>query len=172
VQAGRRSALNELSQRLFETAWQDLRANRRTLEEFKSEVYTDWIIWRNYQVETWGEEILEWVQTRPASDFYPETPRGDLFLDWVFKNNFYQWEIPIYDGEDDDFVHWFIAHCLAVMAWFAFTPEGADGLPGCWDDLDYTEEEIDDYFRFKMNYSPRPGKRKLTATAGEQLSMF
>jgi hypothetical protein len=72
--------MNALTRQLLETAWQDLPAKRRTLAELKVEVGTDWIIWRNYQVEQWGVEILDYVARRPASDYYWDTELGDFFL--------------------------------------------------------------------------------------------
>jgi hypothetical protein len=155
--------MNGLTKELLEVAWQDLPAKQRTLDRLKCEVRTDWIIWRNHQIEDWAVEILPYVQRRPASDFYWDTEKGDFFYGWINEHGFYSWELPICDGEDDDFVYGTIAHVLAIMAWLAFEE--------AWPHLDYTDEEIADFFNFKMNYAPRPkqGKKKVQGT---QLTMF
>lgn len=165
--------MNELSAKLLESAWQDLKPKRRTPQGLEVEARTDWIIWRNHQVEEWGVEILPYVQRRPATDYYFDTKLGDACLAWLNAHGFYSWEIPAYDGEDDDFVYHFVAHWLAVMAWLAFEPDGdrREARSGCWDQFDATEDEIEAFFNFKMDYAPRPPQKKEVG-AGVQLTMF
>lgn len=153
--------MNELTAQLLEAAWQELPARNRSLAELGNEAVSRWIIWRNYQVEVWGTEILPYVKRRPASDYYWETERGDSFYDWTNRQGFYNWELPSCDGEDDDFVYHFIAHCLAVMAWLAFVE--------LWPQLDYSEAEIEQIFNFKNAYAPVLPKK---GGPGTQLSMF
>ncbi|HXV44663.1 MAG TPA: hypothetical protein VEC96_16500 [Anaerolineae bacterium] len=119
-------------------------------------------------------EILDYVQRRPATDYYFDNEIGDACLAWINAHGFYMWEIPAYDGEDDDFVYGFIAHWLAVMAWLAFEPDGdrREARSGQWDHLDYTDAEIEAIYNFKMNYAPRPKPKKGEAVQGSQLSMF
>jgi len=44
--------MNELTAKLLESAWKDLPAQHRTLDWLKCEVATDWVIWRNWEIET------------------------------------------------------------------------------------------------------------------------
>ncbi|MBE7474291.1 MAG: hypothetical protein HS114_34610 [Anaerolineales bacterium] len=155
--------MNELTKELLEAAWQDLKPNRRTLDALKCEVGTDWVIWRNCEIEKWAVEILPYVQRRPASDYYWDAAWGDFFYGWINRHGFYDWELPICDGEDDDFVYGNIAHCLALMAWLSFEED--------WPHLDYTDQEIEEFFNFKMNYAPRPNP-KMKKVEGSQLAMF
>lgn len=166
--------MNELTKELLEVAWKDMPAKQRSLDRLKCEVRTSWIIWRNHQVEDWGAQVLEEVQRRPATDYYPDTFLGASCIDWLDNHGFYSWEFPAYDGADDDFVYHFIAHWLAVMAWLAFEPNGS-GRQAAWTDLDYTEAEIEEFFNFKMDYAPRPKpkyERQLKKVEGTQLTMF
>lgn len=164
--------MNELTKELLEAAWKDLEAKRRTLDWLKCEVGTDWVIWRNCEIEDWAAQTVEYVQRRPASDYYWDTELGDFFYGWINAHGFYDWELPICDGEDDDFVYGTIAHVLALMAWLAFEPVKGEVLPGRWPQLDYTDVEIEDFFNFKMNYAPRPKIKKGEKVAGTQMTMF
>jgi hypothetical protein len=161
-----------------------LNPKKQTLEEFKLELVSTWIIWRNWMIMDWAAELVTFVRRRPVTDYYPDMRLGDKFIEWV-ETYYPDWEFPIYGYEDEDeepytqeerdaadeCVYYFAAHNLALMAWVAFEP-AEPYRPGEWESLDYTPEEIDDHFRFKMNYSPRPGRRKIEAAAGQQLSMF
>ncbi|MBE7557331.1 MAG: hypothetical protein HS126_40355 [Anaerolineales bacterium] len=177
--------MNELTKALLEVAWKDLKANRRTLKDLKAEVYDSWIIWRNWMILDWAAELMDVLHRRPVTDFYPDAPLGDAVLSWLEGNGYFDFELPCYGYEDeeeepytqeqrdqaDDEVYYFVAHTLALMAWVAFEPAQDDVIPGRWEQLDYTEAEIEEFFNFKMNYAPRPQPSR-KKVEGTQLSMF
>jgi hypothetical protein len=152
--------MNELSQRLLEVAFSQLEKKDRTLAGLNVEVWTCWYTWRNHQIEAWAEFMLPEIKL-PASRLYYDTGLGDWLYGWLNSHGFHSWETPACDGEDDDFVLQFVAHCAASMAWLVFEQE--------WPQLDFTPEEIERFFNFKNAYAPAPPKKD---KAGAQFSMF
>jgi hypothetical protein len=152
--------MNELTRDLLDAAYQNLPARKRSLAHLECEVGSQWVIWRNHQVEAWAMAVLPEVQRRQASDYYDDPELMDACLDWLYRHGLYDWETPVGDGEDDDDLYEFIAHWLAVMAWIAFEP--------LWPHLDYTRAELEEFFNFKK--ADVPPLRK--GEAGIQLSLF
>lgn len=151
-----------MSRDMLAAAWDSLPKQKRADPAWLAgEAEGVWCIWRNKQIDDWAEQIEPYVRRRPATDYYPEAPLGEKCLDWIDSQGFYDWELPAYDGEedDDDFVYHVVAYYLAVRTWVCFEPL----MP----QLDFTEAELQEFFNFKKNYNPPVTKKNQ-----RQLSMF